>query len=45
MKKLLSLAVLFAALAATVGCNDGKTTAGGVKPGTNTVTVTTTKTP
>ena len=37
MKKFLSLAVVVAALAAAVGCDDKKTTAGSVKP-TNTGT-------
>ena len=32
MKKFLSLGILVAALAATVGCDDKKTTAGPVKP-------------
>jgi hypothetical protein len=35
MKKFLTLGVLFAALAATVGCDDKKTTAGPVKPATS----------
>jgi hypothetical protein len=44
MKKLLSLAIVAAALAASVGCDDKKTTAKIVNT-TSTNTVTVTKTP
>ena len=44
MKKLLCLAVVAAAMGASVGCDDKKTTGGPVKPaGTNTAGATTTK--
>ena len=45
MKKLLSLAIVAAALAASVGCDDKKTTGGAVKPATGATAGTTKTTP